>query len=153
MWFDEGSNRWFKATYRNKFGLAWGRDGSATALEYIDRLILQNTYFRDDIRLIGVIEVKQQIRVLTSQPHIAGDPACADEIQKWFRKLQFICIESNGRVAWYREKENLLVADAHEGNVIKTASGALVPIDLNLTCPVGDMHKWLQSECRASGSG
>ncbi len=30
-WFDEKSNRWYKATYPNRFGVAWGRYGSATA--------------------------------------------------------------------------------------------------------------------------
>jgi hypothetical protein len=28
-WFDEDSNLWFKLTYRNHFGLPWGRSGSA----------------------------------------------------------------------------------------------------------------------------
>src|SRR5437773_2298111 len=45
VWFDELTNRWFKTTYPNRFGLAWGRNGSATAREYLTRLILQNRYF------------------------------------------------------------------------------------------------------------
>src|SRR3954469_23357003 len=33
-WFDERSALWFKTTYPNQFGLAWGRSGTATPLEY-----------------------------------------------------------------------------------------------------------------------
>jgi hypothetical protein len=44
-------------------------------------------------------------------------------------------------VAWYLKSENLLVADAHEGNVIKVSArsgtSVLLPIDLNLVQPNG----------------
>jgi len=54
-WFDAPSSRWYKSTYPNKFGLAWGRNGSATAGEYLTRLVLQNRYFADEIRLIALV--------------------------------------------------------------------------------------------------
>lgn len=141
-WFDEQLGRWFKATYENRFGLAWGRRGTATVREYLTRLILQNKYFGDDIHLVSLINVGGKLRVLTSQPHIAGDPAAYAEIQEWFRFLGFIRVEIGGSIAWYLRSENLLVADAHEGNVIKvsvrtTGAGVLVPIDLNLIQPNG----------------
>src|ERR1700693_1137984 len=34
-WFEEESGRWFKATYENRFGLAWGSRGSATVRQYL----------------------------------------------------------------------------------------------------------------------
>jgi hypothetical protein len=142
-WFDEPANRWFKATYRDRFGLAWGRNGSATPGQYLTRLLLQNRYFSDDIELVTLLNSSGHLRVLTSQRHIAGEPATAQEIQAWFLAMGFKRLESAGRVAWYESGENLLVADAHEGNVIKTASGVLVPIDLNLVQPSGDLHKWV----------
>ncbi len=141
-WFDEASNRWFKLTYRNRFGLAWGRDGSATAREYLVRLILQNKYFGDEIRLVALLNCDQGLRVLTSQPHVAGDPASYEEILGWFGRLAFRRLELDGSVAWYHDSENLLVADAHEGNVIRTPSGELVPIDLNLIQPGGRLLEW-----------
>lgn len=138
VWFDEDSNRWFKLTYANKFGLPWGRsEPTATALEYLTRLVLQNKYFLDDIQLVAVLADNSQMRILTSQPHIAGEAAPAEEIQAWFNELDFVRVESHGSIAWYRKKENLLVADAHEGNVIKTLTGDLVPIDLNIVQPMG----------------
>jgi hypothetical protein len=141
-WFDEKSNRWFKATYPDRFGLAWGREGTATAREYLSRLVLQNKFFQDDIRFVALINSRKHLRVLTSQPHVAGERATAAEIKKWFLGLGFCPLETGGRIAWYREKENLLVADAHEGNVLKSTRGDLVPIDLNVIQPGGEMRAW-----------
>ncbi len=81
-WFDEELGRWWKATYANRFGLAWGRDGSATAEEYLTRLVLQNKWFGDGIELEALINCDRKLRVLTSQPHIVGEPAEYDEIQQ-----------------------------------------------------------------------
>jgi hypothetical protein len=139
-WFDESCNRWFKATYPNKFGLAWGRLGSATAGEYLTRLVFQNQYFGDDIQLVAIVDSKQEMRVVTSQPHIPGTPAPAEEIRMWFQGLGFTRFECNGSAAWYRKPDNLLAADAHEGNVIKTTEGVLFAIDLNLIKPKGEMR-------------
>ena len=148
-WFDEASNRWLKATYPNQFGLAWGRDGSATAREYLARLVLTNKYFADDIRLVALVESSEHLRVLTSQPHIAGEAAPYEEIKQWFAEYGFVCLQAAGRIAWYRPQENLLVADAHEGNVIKTSTGILVPIDLNVMQPAGSLLEWALRESRA----
>lgn len=136
-WFHPESRRWFKATYPNRFGLAWGRDDTATPHEYLRRLILQNIYFGDDIRLVALANCGGKLRVVTSQPHIAGEPAAYDEIQQWFVALEFTQLNAGNRIAWYYAPENLLVADAHEGNVIRTPHESLIPIDLNIIQPIG----------------
>ena len=139
-WFDQEIGRWFKATYQNRFGLAWGRKGTATVREYLTRLILQNTYFGDDIELVALVNCGGRLRILTSQRHIAGDPAPYNEIQDWFRFLGFSRLETAGCIAWYSLADNLLVADAHEGNVIRTIRpNFLIPIDLNLIQPNGSL--------------
>ena len=142
-WFDEDSNLWFKLTYRNHFGLAWGRSGSATAGEYVSRLLLQNTFFEDDIRLVAVLNCGGALRVLTSQPHIMGEPPSQEDIVSWFGALGFSKIAIGSGIAWYHRAENLLVGDAHEGNIIKTPNGCMVPIDLNLIHPTGKLLKWV----------
>jgi len=38
----------------------------------------------------------------------------------------------------------LLIADAHEGNVIRTREGLLVPIDLNMIQSVGSLLELVQ---------
>ena len=149
-WFDEASSRWYKSTYPNQFGLAWGRNGSATAGEYLTRLVLQNQYFGDAIRLIALVRCNQKLRVLTSQPHVPGEAALSGEIQQWFRTLGYNRLEIDDSVAWYRKPENLLVADAHEGNVIRTPAGMLFAIDLNLMKPCGEMLEVVLSMLNAS---
>lgn len=141
-WFDEDSNRWYKATYLNKFGLGWAKEGTATPGEYLTRLVLQNKYFGDDIQLIALVQCGSCIRILTSQPHVAGDPAPYDEIKQWFCDLGFKYLENDGCIAWYLKSENLLIADAHEGNVLRTEDGMLVPIDLNIIQPTGELFDW-----------
>ncbi|HEY1661589.1 MAG TPA: hypothetical protein VGI03_04160 [Verrucomicrobiae bacterium] len=138
-WFDEASNRWYKATYANRFGVAWGHSGSATAGEYLNRLVLQNKYFGDDIQLVALVNCGQKLRVLTSQPHIVGEDAEYGEICLWLRGLGFRRLESNGAIAWYRDNDNLLVSDVHEGNVIRSVTGALFAIDINLINPDREM--------------
>jgi len=144
VWHDPASKRWFKVTYLNRFGLPWGEGQSATPHEYLLRLLLQNIYFGDKVYLVAIINCEGRIRVLTSQPHVAGDYATPDEIQRWFRGHAFRRIETERRIAWYLKSENLLIADAHEGNVIRTAAGTLVPIDLNLVQPKGPLLEWVQ---------
>jgi hypothetical protein len=134
-WFDEPTSRWFKATYPNRFGLAWGRDGSATAGEYLTRLILQNRYFGDDLEVVALVESNQKLRVVTSQRHVPGEPATYAAIQAWFVEIGFRRLQIADRIAWYREDANLLVADAHEGNVMQTAVEGIIPIDLNIIQP------------------
>lgn len=147
VWFDAPSKRWFKATYLNRFGIPWGQGNSATPHEYLLRLLLQNAYFGDKIYLVALLNCDGRVRTLTSQPHVAGDFATSEEIQKWFEvRHGFRRIETADRIAWYLKSENLLIADAHEGNVIRTAVGTLVPIDLNLIQPQGELYNWVQLE-------
>ena len=140
-WFDERSNLWFKATYANQFGLGWNAT-RGTATEYLNRLVLQNQHFGDKIELVALIQHDGKLRILTSQPHIAGEAASAAEIAAWFESLGFVRIESRNCVAWYLESKNLLVADAHEGNVVRSGN-TLVPIDLNMAHPTGECLEWI----------
>jgi hypothetical protein len=137
-WYDQNTNRWFKATYPNRFGLSWFGEDTASPGEYLTRLVLQNKHFNDRIDLVALVNSNGKLRVITSQPHIAGEPASHDEIQKWFLGLQFTKVESENRIAWYSALDNLLVADAHEGNIARSG-GTLVPIDLNLIQPTGEL--------------
>ena len=145
-WFDESTNTWFKATYPNRFGVGWRGEDSATPNEYLDRLILQNKYFGDRVELIALVNCGGKLRVLTSQPHVAGEPASYEEIQNWFETLGFKKVESSGSIAWYHSDENLLVADAHEGNVLRSKDDLLLPIDLNLIHPQGEMRQWIERQ-------
>lgn len=146
-WFNEPTNVWFKLTYPNRFGLGWNSDETATPTQYVNRLLLQNEHFADRIALLGLIEVNQRMRVLTSQPHVAGDPATCEEIKAWFEGMGYTRVQSDeGAIAWYDPDENLLIADAHEGNVVRTKNNVLVAIDLNLMHPEGETRDWAQEQ-------
>ena len=85
---DAESARVIKLTHAGRFGLAadaqWFFDEvreeaaakaylrDATLLEYLDRLIWQNTVWGDDIRLLGIIDKARGMHVVTSQPTIRG---------------------------------------------------------------------------------
>jgi hypothetical protein len=149
-WFDENESRWTKATYPNRFGCAWGRTETATAREYLTRLTLQNKYFGDDVQLLALVNTKGRLRVLTTQRHVAGTSAGAEEIRIWFCGLGFTRLNSGNSIAWYCDKRNLLISDAHEGNVIRTKDGILVPIDLNIIQPAGKWLDWALNETRSN---
>jgi hypothetical protein len=142
-WYDPCANRWTKATYQNRFGCAWGRSESATAREYLTRLVLQNNHFGDDIQLVGLVNCDGRLRVLTTQRHVAGTAASLEEIKEWFGSLNFKRVQNGSEIAWYCEKLNLLVSDAHQRNVIRTPDGYLVPIDLNILQPSGEWLTWV----------
>lgn len=85
---DAESARVIKLTHAGRFGLAadaqWFFDEvreeaaakaylrDATPLEYLDRLIWQNTVWGDDIRLLGIIDKARGMHVVTSRPTIRG---------------------------------------------------------------------------------
>jgi len=118
---------------------------------YLTRLVLQNRYFADDIQLLSLVRCDEKLRVLTTQPHVPGEAALAIEIQGWFYAQGYKRLEIDNCVAWYRELDNLLVADAHEGNVIRTENGTLFAIDLNLIKPCGQMLEMVLSLLPVSG--
>ena len=94
VWPNAAISRYIKLTHAGRFGLAadaqWFFDEeheeaaakaylrAATPLEYLDRLILQNTVFGDDLRLLGIIDKARGLAVfdchvgnfIKSGPHV-----------------------------------------------------------------------------------
>ena len=111
-----------KATHVNRFGHSVIAEGmAASPLEYFERLALQNELFGDDIRIEGVAFDEAQLEIVTTQP----------EIDAYFSNLGFCRAELNPDVPLYFHPElGILVADAHDRNILRNESGVLVPIDL-----------------------
>ena len=111
-----------KATHVNRFGQSVIAEGmAASPLEYFERLALQNELFGDDIRIEGVAFDEAQLEIVTTQP----------EIDAYFSNLGFCRAELNPDVPLYFHPElGILVADAHDRNILRNESGVLVPIDL-----------------------
>lgn len=88
VWHDEAHDRYIKLTKPNCFGLTvaaeWFLDDErdeadlkpamcgATPLEYLERLLLQNEVFGDEIELLGIVDKRQALHVVTAQPTIVG---------------------------------------------------------------------------------
>jgi len=121
----------------------------ATPLEYLERLLMQNRLFGDDIQLIGVAEEDGRQVILTSQPFIHGSEATLTEIELYFRSMWFQLVTglNAGRrdsPAFYRDLDETLVLDAHQGNLIKDNTGHIIPIDLILVRADDALQKALQ---------
>ena len=130
-----------KATHVNRFGHSAFAEGvPATPLEYLERLALQNVLFGDDIRIAGVAFDEAQMEIVTTQPWIVvhsdvPTPALS-EIDEYFGALGFRKVELVPDVPIYFQPEaGVIVADAHERNILRNETGALVPIDLVIGKP------------------
>ena len=150
VWHDAAQGRYIKLTYAGRFGLAadaqWFFDAEreeagakaflrdATPLEYLDRLLLQNEVFGDDIRLLGIIDKARGMHVVTSQPDIDGGLVTLEEIVAFmaasgFTRIDAVRLGHEDALAFYRPADGLAVFDCHVGNFIKSGPH-VVPIDL-----------------------
>ena len=150
VWPNAALARYVKLTHAGRFGLAadaqWFFDGEreeagtkaflrdATPLEYLDRLLLQNEVFGDDIRLLGIIDKARGMHVVTSQPTIRGEVVTLEEIIAFmvasgFTRIDAVRLGHADALAFYRPADGLAVFDCHVGNFIKSGPH-VVPIDL-----------------------
>ena len=134
-----------KATHVNRFGHSVIAEGmSASPLEYVQRLVWHNTLFGDEICIEGVAFDEAQIEIITTQPWIVASPQqpspSQSEIDAYFSSIGFCKVELVPDVPLYFHRElGILVADAHDRNILRNESGALVPIDLVIGRPGPDL--------------
>jgi hypothetical protein len=130
VFFSKAKRRYLKATLPERqrgYGIALGSlTRGATPAEYLDRLLLQNQIFDDDIRLERIIPNNGKPIIVTSQPAIKGKPPtqiALDEMMtlKGYEKL------ADG--AYYDERNGLLIFDLFPRNAIEAVNGVIYPID------------------------
>lgn len=131
MRYDPVSDRYVKFTRADRhqgFGVALGAYvHGASPAEYLDRLVLNNEIFHDDVRLEGVRpRPGARLAIVTSQPRIAGVAASAAEIDALMAAL---AAERLGEGAFLWRDRGLLVFDLMPRNVVRSSDGALYPID------------------------
>ena len=112
---------------------------NALPLEYLDRLLLQNDLFADDVRIEGVALENEQLVIISSQPAILGSSLTEDEMLAFMRKLWFqpltgLSLGRPGSLSFYRDFDVVAAFDAHPGNFVKDDNGVVLPIDLVLVC-------------------
>jgi DNA ligase (NAD+) len=117
------TGRVLKLTIPPAFGAQSG------ALAYLANIAAANRLFGDDIRLHGVLETTGGPSLVTSQPFVEGSQPTIDQVSAWFESNGYVSIGHNH---WKHPETGTEIADAHTGNLIKTADGELVPIDLQV---------------------
>jgi len=149
--FNAAANRAFKKTHAGTFGFIPRREGdvwrqvTATPLEYLNRCLLQNRFFDDDIRLEGVLvssgpsliigQPAGGVSLVISQPWLrAADPKNPHpdeaEIDECMRHLGFEPLP-NSFFGWRHAGSGVVVLDAKADNFIRTEAG-VAPIDLQM---------------------
>ncbi len=135
-----GDQVYHKATYPGKYGftviLANGQPTLTHALpsEYLERLLLANLCFDDDIHLLGVTRETEGLALITSQPTIIGEACTAGEMICYFQARHFSLLEGfsaghRGSLSFYRDLDQLAVFDAHPANFLRDRNGIILPID------------------------
>jgi hypothetical protein len=152
VWYSAEDGRYYKATHAGRFGWYAFVDsrydkrtqedelfigmGGATPLQYLDRLLLQNEFFSDDIRLEGMWIEAEGLAILTSQTFIAGSPVIPAEILEAMQMLGFERIpglpaNSEDCFSFYHRAARIGAFDAHTLNFVRERPSAfIVPIDL-----------------------
>ena len=152
VWQDERRDCFIKLTLPNEagwtvdaedyFDLAWDEwvprpmSRIATPLEYLDRLLLANELFGDDIALLGVLDAGRGLQIVTSQPTIHGEPPEPDAIADFMVALGFamlppVVVRNSGALSFLREHDAIAAFDCHAGNFFLSA-GQILPIDVIL---------------------
>ncbi|MGL5018386.1 MAG: hypothetical protein ACRDBP_09650 [Luteolibacter sp.] len=136
VWFDADSACFLKATWPGFFGLLvihrQNEEPKASPIAYLERWLLHNELFGDDVRFLGAVEVSGQQRMLIRQPAIAGEPATLEEIDSFFTGNGWLRFSVGGETAFFDPEKNVAISDTHRGNLILMDDGLLAPIDLRV---------------------
>ncbi len=131
-----------KSTHANSFGHStYGSGYQATPSEYLRRLAWSNILFGDSFSIIGVaFDSEQQIEIVCSQPWIEAHPIrpvpFQEEIDAYFGRWGFFRSPLNPDApVFYHAQFNLMVADAHDTNILRDSSERLAAIDVVVGTP------------------
>jgi hypothetical protein len=140
--FRDQEGRWVKITrgdgtsygyqprdYRDEWDIA--REG-ADAASYLEKLLLHNSIFHDDIVLHAVwADRVGNVALITSQPHYQGAYAAQETaIKPAMEAAGFIQLDPPS--AYYRPADNLAVLDLHTENAITQDNGTFLRVFDNI---------------------
>lgn len=142
------TGRWVKFTLPGKGGKMIGVEPAGAGLPgrlvtadappfvYLRRLTLANSRLGDDLWLHGVVDDPAGPRLVVSQRDIGGEPAAYETIALHFGRHGFGAINPK---TFYHGGENLLVSDAHPGNVFCARQG-VIAFDVCVQRPEGALR-------------
>jgi hypothetical protein len=147
VFFQKRTQRYLKATRQDRqkgYGIALGsHTHGATPSEYLDRLLLQNCIFDDDIRLERVVRNDGKPIIITSQPAIKGSMPQQDGLDELMIGKGY---EKIAEGAYYDEKAGLLLYDLFPRNAIQAGDGRIYPIDSVIQRIAPDFGQFLRQE-------
>ena len=130
----------------------------ATPVEYLERVILFNDIFGDDLRFVGVIG-EPEPAIVTTQPVIRGRDATPAEAEQFMVALGFaplagIVVGRRDSASFFRASDGVAAFDAHGENIL-TGAGGVAPIDLFVVRAGEDLAAFLAlpAEDRAAEVG
>ncbi|MCX6878816.1 MAG: NAD-dependent DNA ligase LigA [Verrucomicrobia bacterium] len=103
--------------------------GAQGGIAYLKNIDFSNRLFGDDIRFHGILNTDQGPAFVISQPFVKGTVPTLGEVASWFESNGY---HPTGHNRWKNDSSGTEIADAHIGNLIKTADGELIPIDLQI---------------------
>jgi hypothetical protein len=146
VWREDRSPHVHKLTNQDRFGYVVDQENDnrsnklclrlALPSEYLLRLGTQNVAFGDAISLQGIVAGVTPA-ILTAQPYAdEGRPAQSD-IHDFFEQCGFIRLPDEMTMSqfshkpfWYRNEDNIIVADANPENFSRIEDTIIVPIDV-----------------------
>ena len=173
VWHDSKAVRYRKVTHTGRYGWTAAMDfrynkwtqedepfigmGDATPLEYLDRLLLQNEVFGDDITLEGIALEAEGLAIATHQKYIFGELPDSNGMLSVMEELGYDLIpgipaNSEDCFSFYDRTHRIGAFDAHTGNFIQIDSGDVVPIDLVMIRADQAMHDYLCQRIDASAN-
>jgi DNA ligase (NAD+) len=103
--------------------------GAQGSIAYLRNIGACNRFFGDSIVFHGILQTDKGPAFVISQPYVDGTEPDSEEVASWFQSNGY---RSTGHNRWINDDTGTEIADAHTGNLIKTADGELVPIDLQV---------------------
>lgn len=155
IWFQPEFRRFLKVTWPDFYGLKVvhrsEEEAKASPIDYLERWQLHNELFGDEVRFLGVLEEAGSLRMVISQPAIAGEPATTAEIEAFFLRNGWLRFMVGGEVAFFDPERQVAVSDTHRGNLVLMADGLLAPIDLRVQSLSGALLDSVMKLCRQDG--
>jgi len=136
--FDADNNQYYKFTKGGHFGQ------NKDLPEYLDRLKIANELWPElGYKFHGITQspFDGTLQAVTSMNGIAGTKPNMQEIEDWFKgngwepndeRWEWPDGSDAGHWSWKDPQSGTVISDAHFKNFIKTKSGGLVPIDVDI---------------------
>jgi hypothetical protein len=143
VWYQPSSKRYLKATWPDFFGMLVvhrpDEEPKASPIDYLERWLLHNEIFGDDVRFLGALVSDAGLRLLIQQPAIAGIPATDEQIRCFFTSSGWLRFVIDGHAAFFDPARGVVISDTHRGNIILMDDGLLAPIDLRVQALSGSL--------------